>query len=221
VLQDTLAQQEARLGQQAQELAMREQALVEREHAASARGTALEEGLKLAREQLIAANQRAASLEAHLEARDAEAVLLRQQIERGQQVATEAHARIEAVSAAHATERSEFQERASAAERHWMLELDRTRQALREGAQQHELQHKEFLRQVAALRAERDERTQQISALRGDAQTHRAIREQLEAQLRELTTTASRRTNPVKRTRATAARKSDRQPTRMARKHRT
>src|ERR1700736_4202043 len=43
VLQDTLAQQEARLGQQAQELAMREQALIEREHAASARGTALEE----------------------------------------------------------------------------------------------------------------------------------------------------------------------------------
>ena len=172
VLQETLAQRES-------DLAAREQTFAERERAANERVTALEEGLTLARQQLTAANERAAALEAGSDR-------LNEQIDRWQAEARQAQAKTEAAVASHATERAELLSRSALTEQHWMRELDQARQGLRESNQRHEKELNEGRRQLLALKAERDDRSQQVAALRADSQAHTAVREQLEAQLRTL-----------------------------------
>lgn len=185
-LQGALAERERSLLQREADLRQAAQQLAERERAVLARATALEDGLTLAREQLTASNQRAATLEARLQGCDEDIGRLRRELGRWQATAGEAQTRFEAATADHAIERAELQERAAAAERHWMLELDRTRQGTREAAKEHEQQHKAMRQRVATLEDERDELRGEVSALRADCQTHRAIREQLEGQLRAL-----------------------------------
>lgn len=178
-LQQTLAQREA-------DLTAREEAHFERERIANERATALEEGLTLARQQLSAANERATALEAHLNAREASLERLGEQLERWQAEAQQAHAKNEAAAVAHAAERAELLSRSALTEQHWMRELDRARQSLRENDQQHEQERLEGRRQIVALQAESDERAQQLAAARADCQAQRAVREQLEAQLQTL-----------------------------------
>lgn len=178
-LHGTLAQRESDLG-------TREQALAEREQAALERAAALEDGLALVREQLTAANERAAALEGHLNARTAEAQRLSEQIEHWHGLAREAQMRTDAALTAHATERAELQAHSTQAERHWMLELDRTRQAARDSAQKHEQAVKDARRQVEDLRAERQERMRELSALRTDLHSQQAARAHLQSQLSTL-----------------------------------
>jgi chromosome segregation ATPase len=178
-LQETLAGRES-------DLMAREEACAERERAAHERSTALEEGLALARQQLTAANARAAGLEGQVTARAAEVERLNEQIERWQQAARDAQTRMEAGIAAHAAERAELLTRSTQAEQHWMLELDRARQTGRENAQRHEQAVKEWHRKVQSLESECEQQTQQLSTLRANLQTQQAVREHLQSELTAL-----------------------------------
>jgi DNA repair exonuclease SbcCD ATPase subunit len=102
-LQGTLAHREQMIAEQEQALQTREQKLIERERTSTARATALEESLTLAREQLAAANRRASSLERSLQERENECARLRTRIEVLDVTVSELHAKLNAASIAHIT----------------------------------------------------------------------------------------------------------------------
>jgi len=116
----------------------------------------LEESLALAREQLVAANQRAQALEVNAQEREAEGARLRERIQ------------LQAAVAVHQSERTQLQERHNAAESHWMLELDRARQDAKESARDHERQLEELRMQIGSLRDNRDELRQQLGEARAE-----------------------------------------------------
>jgi len=183
-LRDTLSQREQTLAQQERGLQARERELTDRERTATARAAALEESVTLAREQLAAANRRATGLERSLQEREGECARLRARIESLETNVSEGRVKLDAASAAHHTERFQLQERYTAAESRWMVEVDRARQHTREAAKEYEHKSKELRRRVEALQSERDQLRQDLLEVRADCKTMTAVREQLEERLR-------------------------------------
>jgi chromosome segregation ATPase len=192
-LQGTLIESEHALTQREQALETATQQLAEREQAAMARLQALEESLALAREQLTAANQRAEALEESLHERGGECARLRGQIERLETSAAETRAKFDAASAAHHAERVQLQGRHTEAERHWLLEVDRSRQLAKEATKDQERQVKELRAQVTALHSERDHLREQLVDARSELKTASAVREQLDERLRSIPSPEPRR----------------------------
>jgi chromosome segregation ATPase len=192
-LRDMLREREQALTEGEQALAGRARELTEREHAMAARAAALEESLTLAREQLLAANQRAEVLERSAQERAAEGARLRSRVETLEAECAHERARLDAANAAHHNERAQLQERYAAAESHWLLEVDRARQHAKEAAKEHEQQARELRRRLEALASERDDLRQNLLEARADLKTVAAVREQLEERLRAAEQSATER----------------------------
>ena len=191
VLRDTLSQREQTLAQQERVLQTRECELTERERTSATRAAALEESIALAREQLLAANQRAEALESSVQEWDHECQRLRARVDILETSGTDARTKLDAVIAAHQAERAQLQERYAAAEARWLLEVDRARQQAREATKEHEQQTRELRRRLEALTSECDGLRQNLLEARADLKTAAAVREQLEARLRAATERAS------------------------------
>lgn len=127
-LQATVLEREQALAEREQAFEERNRQLTEREQATAARMCALEESLSLAGEQLAVANQRARALETSVQERDCEGHRLRARTESLEAECADGRTKFDAAAVAHHGERVQLQERYAAAERHWLLEVDRARQ---------------------------------------------------------------------------------------------
>jgi chromosome segregation ATPase len=90
-------------------------------------------------------------------------------------------AKLERLNATHQAERTRLEERHAAAEAHWLTEVDRARQQ----AKDQDRQIKELQGQIGDLRRQHDPLRQELLSARADLKTASAVREQLEARLRE------------------------------------
>lgn len=184
VLQTGLLEREQLLSKQEVALQLTVQEFAERDRAANARMRALEESVTLARDQLTAANQRAEALECALQERDRECGRLRGQVERLEAGVAEIREKSDMISAAHHAERVQLQERHAEAERHWLQEVDRSRELAKEATKARERQGKETRAQITALRGERDQLREQLMDARSELKATVAVREQLEERVR-------------------------------------
>lgn len=169
------------------EVAAREQALgtvatelTERETALAARAAGLEESIALAKDQLLAANQRAERLEEALADRDTESARLRSRTESAEAQAETLRGKLDTAIAAHQAERAKLEARNEAVESRWLTEVDRVRQS----AKEQERHLKDLTRQVTQLQSERDTLRQELQGVRSELKTATAVREQLEMRLR-------------------------------------
>ena len=158
--------------------------LAEGERTSAARAAALEESLTIAREQLLAANQRAQSLEGGVQEWDRECQRLRARVDILETSGSDVRAKLDAAIAAHQAERAQLQDRYAAADARWLLEVDRARQQARQVAKEHEQQTRDLRRRFEALTRECDGLRQNLLEARADLKTAAAVREQLEARLR-------------------------------------
>jgi chromosome segregation ATPase len=172
--------------------------LTERERAAVARAVALEESLALAREQLVAANQRAQALEANGQEREADCTRLRARIQSLETASAQGREKLEAALAAHQAERTQLQARHDAAESHWMLELDRTRHNVKETARDRERQLKELRTQIGSLHDDRDLLRQQLAEARAELKAAGELRAQLERHFQRPQSGTGQRTGGAK-----------------------
>jgi hypothetical protein len=182
--QDTLR---GSIGARESEVAAREEALSaaaaelsERETALAARAAGLEESMALAKDQLLAANQRAERLEAALAEREAESIRLRTRMESAEVETQTLRGKLDAALAVTQAERLKLEERYQSAENRWLTEVDRVRQ----NAKEQDQQIKDFKREVTQLKSVRDTLREEIQGARADLKTAAAVREQLEMRLR-------------------------------------
>lgn len=185
-LQDTLAERDRTITERSEALQQREHALTEREQIAAARSSVLEDSLALARGQLTAANQRAEGLEAVLEEREAEIARLRAQAEDLERTSADWRKRLEAAQETHQCERDRLESRHATSEARWMNEVDRARQAVKEAVKRHEHQMKTLRSRVDHLQGECETLRQQLGESRAQCKAADAVREHLEARLRQL-----------------------------------
>jgi len=179
-LRDSLSERERALVEREVTVETTARELTERERAVALRMAALEESLALAREQLVAANQRAQALEASAQEREADCARLRTQIQTLETACAKTRDKLEAATAAHQSERTQLQARHEAAESHWMLELDRSRHDAKETARDHERQLKDQRMQIGSLHDDRDQLRQQLAAARAELRAAGELRAQLE-----------------------------------------
>ena len=201
-LQSALHDREQALAQRDLALDERARELDEREHTAMVRTAALEESLALAREQLAAANQRAQALEHSVQVREAEAERLHARIETLEADCSSVRAQLDAANSAHHAERLQLQERYTAAETHWLVEVDRARQHARETAKEYELQMKELRRRTEDLVGAHDRLRQDLLESRAELKTAGAVRQQLRERLRAGSRAAPTRVSRPKTKRA-------------------
>lgn len=196
LLQTALTEREGAL--EAREAALQRGAtqLNEREQRVESRSGALEESLALAREQLLAANERAEKLERRVDERDAECDRLRARIETLETSAAQLRSQLDTAAAAHRVERVDLQERHAAAEQHWVLEVDRGRQQVKGLTQQHGQLTREWRAQIEKRTQERDALKEQLLGVRAQLKATHAARESLEKRLAKR---ASRGLRPAKR----------------------
>lgn len=197
-LQETLAEREHALEARDRALQSRAQQIEEQQQATAARATVLEESLGLAREQLIAANQRAERLEAHVQERDIECSRFRTRIEEFESLAAELRTQLEAARAAHQVDRTRLEQQHTAAEAHWMTEVDRARQMAKEVVKEQELKVKDLHGQIGSLHAERDQLRQHLAEARSELKTATAVREQLKERLRSAARMSARAPSTTK-----------------------
>jgi chromosome segregation ATPase len=209
-LGEKVSTRERSLVEREEALGVREQQFLEQEQAAIARAAAQEESLALAREQLLAANQRADRLEASLTGRETECERQRVRIDALETDAAQLRQKSEAAAAAHQAERTKLDERHAATEGRWLVEIDHARQAAKEAAREQERQSKEWRAQMSQLQAEREELKKHLQEARSEARTHMTERAQLEKQLAAATATKSRAT------RAASAKSGNRRAVRAA-----
>ena len=173
------------------------------------RAAALEESLTLAREQLLAANQRADRLEVSLQARDAECTRLAEHIKVLDAEVRAARDAFDTAIAAQAAQRTQIESRYAASEARWLQEVDRARQTSKEAAKDHERVHKEQRAQISELRDVRDELKRDLKQARMDlrsaASRSAQQQKQLTAALAKLKPTAGRKTKARDRAATPAA----------------
>ncbi len=179
-------------------VAAHQQKLLEQEQATAARAAALEESLGLARDQLLAANQRADRLEASLQGREVECERLQKRAEVLDADARELRHKLEALTTSHRAERTKLEERHAATDARWLLEIDRARQSVLDTAKDHEQQIKELRTQISRSHAEREELKQELKAARLETRTLMTDRAQLEKQLATATKARVPRSAPPK-----------------------
>lgn len=188
-------------------LEAREQELIEKEQAATARAAALHDNLNLARDQLLAANQRAERLERSLEGRDIECKRLQARIDVLETDSTDLRSKLDAAATAHYVERTTLEERHAATEARWLNEVDRARQSIKDSAREQDRQHKELRAQISQLQSQRDELKQDLQASRAELRAATITRTGLEKRLDALTripakarqTTNAKSKSPVQR----------------------
>lgn len=182
-LQGAMAARDEAVRQREEALAARERELEEARQALTARGSALEESLALARVQLAEANQRAAALEQALRERDEALGHAHRRLEQLESRATMLDERVQAEREARRTERASFDERYDAAERRWLTEVDQARERLKAADKQTRIDGAERNRlQEELQRATREalERTHELK-------TALAVSEQLRERIKGLT----------------------------------
>jgi Plasmid replication region DNA-binding N-term len=106
VLGETVSTRERSIVEREGAFDAREKKLLEQEREATARGAALEESLGLARDQLLAANQRADHLEISLHGREAECTRLCKRIDSLETDAADLRSKFDATVSAHQAETS-------------------------------------------------------------------------------------------------------------------
>lgn len=225
-LQTTAHEREQALLAREQGLEFRSRELAEREQALTARATALEESLSLAREQLALANQRAQALELTRQERDRECQRLLTRVEALEADCADTRTKLDAATAAHQAERAGLAERHASAERHWLLEVDRLRQQLKDAFREQEREMKELRRRLEATTSERDDCRQNLLDARAELKTATAVREQLEDRVRAVERAAAQRatvapakssgTRPLKPPRSLKSRRTTRRGSRSA-----
>lgn len=188
-LQSALLEREQAIAQQEQALETRTRQLSDREQVTATRAAAIEESLGLVREQLSATNQRAETLETALRARDAECVHLRDRMRALETSAAELRKKLDEGTASNLAERAKLEDRHSAAEARWLMEVDRARQLAKEASKEHERQTKELREHVGSLQKERDQLRQDLAECRAELKAAAAAREQMEGRLRTVTQT--------------------------------
>jgi chromosome segregation ATPase len=182
-LGEKISTRERTLAEREAALIVREQQFIEQERTALARATALEESVALAREQLLASNQRADRLEASLEVRAAEVGRLQARMEALTADTQDLRARHDAAAAAHQAERTQMDERHAANEARWLVEIDRGRQGAKEAARDYERQVKELRAQITQLQSQRDELKRDLQQARAELRTAVSLRAQAERRL--------------------------------------
>jgi hypothetical protein len=135
VLQGSLAEREQSLQERAQQVSNQAAALDEKQRTNTARATALEDNLTLAREQLGIANRRAEHLERTLTARDTELAQLQQRLDTQTRELADLTAQQSTEREAHRAERVQMEERHAATEARWLREVDRAREAAKSAEQ--------------------------------------------------------------------------------------
>jgi hypothetical protein len=184
-----IAQRETALADAEKAVDAQRAQLLQDGQAATARTALMDESLALARAQLTEASRHASVLEEALQERESELSRLRANADRG----AEEHARLieklERERAAYRSERAELEKRHEAAESRWLIEIDRTRQTLKQAER---LAHEA---QVAGERAmrEREHLKLETHGLKSELKLTAAVRVQLEARLRAATKLAARR----------------------------
>lgn len=212
-LHETIALKDQAAIEREAALTAREQQLLEQEQATVARAAAQEESLAMAREQLLAANQRADRLEASLQGRDAECERLRTRTEVLEAETVDLRGKRDAAAAAHQAERTHLDERYAANEARWLVEIDRGRQGAKEMAKDHERDLKELRAQITQLQSQRDELKRDLQEGRAELRTALSLRAQAEKRLAAImlkavkaaraapSTSAASRSTPGKRRR--------------------
>lgn len=191
-LRDTLAERERTLAERDQALEARSQELAQREQALAARAAALEESLVLAREQLTVANHRAQTLETAVRERASECTELRARISSLESACADLQGKLDAAAAAYQGERTQLQEQHAATERHWLTELDRARQSLRDAERTHDQAIRQIRQQADGLQGERDRLREELVQARGELSSAAAVRERLAAKLRAFEESSAR-----------------------------
>ena len=186
VLQDTWQTRQQNLVQRESELERHAREVKEREEAAAGRAAAMDEALRLAREQLTAANKRAERLEASLLEGNTAGERQRVRLEQLDDMLSELTVKREAAESAYHAERTRLEGRNAAAEARWLAEVDRARQAQKNAAREHERQLKALRGETDSLRIEREDLRRQLAEARYELKSARAMRDQMEAQLRHL-----------------------------------
>jgi chromosome segregation ATPase len=148
--------------------------------------------LALAREQLLAANQRADRLEGSIQARETETKRLRIRTDSLEADADQLRNKLEVAAVAHQAERIKLDERHAATEARWLVEIDRARQAAKEAAKEQERQSKELRAQVSQLQSEREELKKHLQEARSQVRTLMTERAQSEKRLASATATKGR-----------------------------
>jgi hypothetical protein len=183
VLGEKVSMRERSLEAREATLIAREQQFLEQEQAATARAAAQDESLALAREQLQAANQRSDRLEVSLQTRETEAERLGIRTQSLEADVAQLRDKLERAATVHQAERTKLDEHRAASEAHWLLELDRARQATKEAVKDQERQNKEWRVQVKLLQTEREELSKEVQAARREIHTLMTERAQLEKRL--------------------------------------
>jgi len=173
-------------------IAARETQWVEQTEVAAARGAALEESLALAREQLTATNNRADRLETLLQAREAEAERWRTRAEALEAEGRELRSKLDTATEAHQAERDKLNERHTANEARWLVEIDRGRQVAKETAKDHERQLKELRAQLTQIHTQRDELKRDLQEARAELRKAVSLRAQAEKRLAAMTAKAAK-----------------------------
>lgn len=166
VREEALRAAEAALAARVEEVNVRTQAV-------DARATALEDSLTLAREQLSAALHRTQTLEHTLGEREELLSRARTHAQGAEAAAAQLRAQLTAADAAHRDERARLAQRSATTESRWLQEVDRARQALKDG----ERAANELHGRIQLLTAERDQARLQLTEVRGElrgALTHRS-----------------------------------------------
>ncbi len=207
-LGEKVSSRESALGDRETAIEVRELKFLEQQQTALARAAAQDESLRLARDQLLAANQRANHLENSLLGRETECERLRARTDSLEAETADLRNKLEAAASAHQAERTQLEERHAATEARWLVEIDRARQSAKEMAKEQERQSKELRTQVTQLQAEREELKMHLQEARSEARTRMAERAQLEKRLASATATKSRAT------RASAAKSGNRRAAR-------
>jgi hypothetical protein len=197
-LGEKISTRERSLAEREEALTAHEQRFLEQEQAATARSNAQDESLALAREQLLAANQRADRLELSLQAREAETARLRTRTDSLEADAAHLRDKLEVAATAYQAERAKLEERHAVTEARWLVEVDRARQNAKEMAKEQERQSKEWRALLSQLQTERDELKKHLQEARLEIRTGMTERAQLEKRLAATTKSRAPRATPAK-----------------------
>ena len=171
-LRESLTRRQDELTERADLIDADKQKLEHERATQTARTSALEEALALARTQLEEANLRARGLEQSLDKREGE-------LQRLKTMAVEMGNKQDAERKSLLEERARLQDRFQASESRWLTEVDRARQQ----AKAAEGTARDLQAKLSRVLEERDALRTELQALRGDLATAAAVRAQLEARV--------------------------------------
>lgn len=175
------------LGMREAAITLREAELADAARLAASKLQTQEDALAMAREQLIAGNQRADRLEGSLQSREEENRRLAERVHALERDLNAAREKLDSATAAHQGQHLKLEARYEASESRWLQEVDRARQALKAAIQGHEKAAKESRAATQKAERERDRAMREWQRLKLEAKEPTKKRLQLEKQRRSLT----------------------------------